>query len=137
MPAKLLSPGGSDRRRLPGGVVALAGFARSRRWRLAVVPVAVAAAVAAVWLTLDADFLAYPGWLAAQKADLILGPVLIGVYWLRVRPRSRFGWLLIAYGFVNAGYISQSWSNPWLFGAGVHWESLIYLGNLLLILTFP
>jgi DNA-binding NarL/FixJ family response regulator len=51
----------------------------------------VAAAVAAVWLTLEADFLAYPGWLAAQKADFILGRVLIGMYWLRRRPQSRFG----------------------------------------------
>ena len=33
-------------------------------------------AAAAVWITLRADFLAYPGWLAAQKADIILGPVL-------------------------------------------------------------
>jgi signal transduction histidine kinase len=54
-----------------------------------------------------------------------------------VRPQSRFGWLLIAYGFVCAGYITQSSSNPWLFGTGVHWENLIYLGNLVLILTFP
>ena len=37
--------------------------------------VAVAAAALAVWVTLRADFLAYPGWLAVQKADMILGPV--------------------------------------------------------------
>lgn len=95
------------------------------------------AAAAAVWVTLEADFLRYPGWLAAQKADLILGPVLVGLYWVSVRPASRFGLLLVAYGFVCTVYIAQSSSTPWLFGLGLVWESVIFLGNLLLILTFP
>jgi signal transduction histidine kinase len=116
---------------------------RSRRWRTVawwepVVAVgAVLAAVAAVWVTLDADFLAYPAWLAAQKADFILGPVFVGLYWRRVRPGSRFGPLLIVFGAVGAVYILQSSSNPWLFGAGVFWEAAIFLGTLVLILTFP
>ena len=38
---------------------------------------------------------AHPAWLAAHKADFILGPVFIGLYWLRRRPGSRFGPLLI------------------------------------------
>ena len=42
-------------------------------------------------MTLRADFLAYPGWLAAQKADFILGPVLGGLYWLRRRPTAASG----------------------------------------------
>jgi signal transduction histidine kinase len=104
---------------------------------VAIAAVAGVAAAAAVWVTLEADFLSYPGWLAAQKADFILGPVLVGLYWLRVRPASRFGWLLVAFGFVCAGYITHSSSTPWLFGTGLAWESLIYLGNLILILTFP
>jgi signal transduction histidine kinase len=104
---------------------------------IVLLPVAFILAGAAVWITLSADFLAYPGWLAAQKADFILGPVLIGLYWLRVRPASRFGWLLIAFGLLCAGYITQSSSNPWLFGIGLVWESVIYLGTLILILTFP
>src|SRR5205814_2202629 len=87
--------------------------------------------------TLDAGFLRYPGWLAVQKADLILGPVLIGLYWLRVRPASRFGWLLVGFGFLCAIYATQSSTNPWLFGIGLTWESVIYLGNLILIVTFP
>jgi signal transduction histidine kinase len=106
-------------------------------WEAAVAVGAVLAAVAAVWVTLDADFLAYPGWLAVQKADFILGPVFVGLYWRRVRPESRFGPLLIAFGAVGAVYILQSSSNPWLFGTGVVWEAVIYLGTLVLILTFP
>jgi signal transduction histidine kinase len=104
---------------------------------VAIAAVAAVAAAAAVWVTLRADFLAYPVWLAVQKADLILGPVLVGLYWLHVRPASRFGWLLIAFGFLCAGYITQSASNAYLFGTGLAWESLIYLGTLILILTFP
>jgi signal transduction histidine kinase len=107
------------------------------RERLVIAAVAVGAAVAALLVTLNAHFLRYPGWLGAQKADLILGPVLVGLYWLRVRPTSRFGWLLVGFGFLCAGYITQSSTNPWLFGTGLVWESLIYLGTLILIVTFP
>jgi signal transduction histidine kinase len=97
-----------------------------------------AAAVLAVWLTLRADFLAYPGWLAAQKADMILGPVLVGLYWLRRRPASRFGPLLIAAGLVGgAPYILQSSSEPAIFAAGILWEAVIYVTTLALILGYP
>ena len=106
-------------------------------WQVAVAAAGLAAAAVAVWVTLEADFLAQPGWLAVQKADFILGPVLVGLYWLRQRPESRYGPLLLAFGAVGAVYILQSASNPWLFGAGVLWEIIIYLGFQLLILTFP
>ena len=95
------------------------------------------AAAASVWATLSLDFLAHPGWLAAQKADIILGPVLVGLYWLRGRPQSRFGPLLIVFGFICAVYILQSSSNPWLFGFGLLWEVPIVIGTQVLILTFP
>jgi signal transduction histidine kinase len=107
------------------------------RGELAAGGAAIAASVAAVWLTVDAGFLAHPAWLAAQKADFILGPVFIGLYWRRVRPQSRFGPLLIGFGFVGAVYILQSLRDPWLFGLGLYWEAVIYLGTLALILTFP
>ena len=103
-----------------------------------VAAVAVAAAALAVWVTLRADFLAYPGWLAAQKADIILGPVLVGLYWLRRRPASRFGPLLIVAGLVGgAPYILQSSSEPVLFAIGILWEGVIYTLTLALILRFP
>jgi signal transduction histidine kinase len=104
---------------------------------VAVAGVAVVAAVAAVWVTATADFLAYPWWLAVQKADFILGPVFIGLYWVRRRPQSRFGPILIAFGFVGAVYVLQSASNPWLFGAGLLWENVVGLAAYVLILTFP
>jgi len=107
------------------------------RWQVVVAATAAVAAVVAVWVTLEADFLAHPGWLAAQKADFILGPVFIGLYWLRTRPASRFGPMLIVFGFVGALYVLQSSSDPWLFGAGLLWENVVGLAAYVLILTFP
>jgi signal transduction histidine kinase len=98
---------------------------------------AVAAAVVAMWVTLRADFLAYPGWLGVQKADMIVGPVLVGLYWLRRRPLSRFGPLLIVVGFTNVPYILQSSSEPWAFTIGVAFEGLLFVTTLALILAFP
>jgi signal transduction histidine kinase len=106
-------------------------------WQLLVGAAAVLAAIAAVWMTLEVDFPRYPGWLAAQKADFILGPVFVGLYWMRRRPRSRFGPMLIVLGFVGAVYVLQSSANSWLFGIGVVSENVIYLATLLVILTFP
>ena len=98
---------------------------------------AILAAAIAVWLTLRADFLAHPGWLAVQKADIILGPVLTGLYWRRRRPASRFGPLLIVVGLLSSAYILQSSSTPWAFSLGVISEGVIYVGTLALILAFP
>jgi signal transduction histidine kinase len=104
---------------------------------MAVGGAAVAAAAVAVWVTLDADFLAYPAWLAAQKADFILGPVFIGLYWVRRRPQSRFGPLLIVFGFVGALYVLQSAGNSWMFSIGLLAETVIGIATRVLILAFP
>ena len=50
------------------------------RWENALVVVALIAAALAIWLTLRAGYLAHPGWLAVQRADFILGPILVGLY---------------------------------------------------------
>src|SRR5438128_1372604 len=92
---------------------------RARWWEALAAGGALLAAAVAVWLTLEADFLAHPGWLAVQKADLIIGPVFVGLYWCRRRPRSRFGPLLIACGFVAVPYALHSSPEPWLFSIGV------------------
>jgi signal transduction histidine kinase len=98
---------------------------------------AVAAGVVAVWVTLPADFLRYPAWLAAQKADFIIGPVLTGLYWVRRRPKSPFGPLLIGWGVVGALYILQSSSDSWLFSIGLFWEKVFGLTTYVVILAFP
>ena len=106
-------------------------------WQIVVLLAAIAASVAAVWVTLSADFLTYPGWLAVQKADFILGPVLAGLYWYRRRPESPFGPMLIGFGFIGALYIFQSASNSWLFSFGLLAETVIGLATRVLILAFP
>jgi len=98
---------------------------------------ALALSAVAVWLTLRADFLAHSEWLALQKADFILGPVLTGLYWMRRRPQSRFGPMLVAFGFLSAGYLLHSSSEPWLFSIGLMWENVIGLATYVLILAFP
>jgi signal transduction histidine kinase len=84
-----------------------------------------------------ADFLRYPGWLAAEKAAFVIGPSLTGLYWLRRRPESRFGLLLIVWGFIGALYILQSSSDAWLFSIGVFWEKVFGVTTFLMILAFP
>ena len=106
-------------------------------WQIAVLLAAVAASAVALWVTLSADFLTYPGWLAVQKADFILGPVVAGLYWYRRRPQSRFGPMLIGFGFIGALYIFQSASNSWLFSIGLLAETVIGLATRVLILAFP
>ena len=111
---------------------------RDRVWWPVVVGVAaVAAGVVAVWVTLPADFLRHPAWLAAQKADFVIGPVLTGLYWMRKRPQSPFGPMLICWGLVGALYILQSSSDSWLFSIGLFWEKVFGLGTYVLILAFP
>lgn len=107
------------------------------RWEVVVGLLALAAAAVTVWMTLAAGFLAHPTLLAIQKADLILGPVFVGLYWMRRRPASRFGPLLVAAGFVAVPYALQSASAPWLFSAGLVWENLVGLTAFVLILAFP
>jgi signal transduction histidine kinase len=114
-----------------------AGRPRKARWQLAVLVAAVVASAAALWVTLSADFLSYPGWLAVQKADFIVGPVLAGLYWYRRRPQSRFGPMLIGFGFIGALYVLQSASNSWLFSFGLLAETAIGLATRVLILAFP
>jgi signal transduction histidine kinase len=113
------------------------GLLREPRWQLVVAIVAVLAAAMTVWVTARADFLAHPGWLAVQKADFVLGPSLIGLYWVRRRPHSRFAVILIGFGFVGALYTLQSASDPWLYSAGLVWENVVGLAAYVLILTFP
>jgi hypothetical protein len=48
----------------------------SAGWQAAVTVAAIAGGVVAVAVTLPAEFLRYPAWLAAQKADFVIGPAL-------------------------------------------------------------
>jgi signal transduction histidine kinase len=127
--------------RQPGlGVSSRGHFVRwpwSWRWESAVAVVAVVSAVAALWITIRADFLQYPAWLAVQKADFILGPVFVGLYWRHRRPDNRLGLLLIALGLVGIPYILASVNDPTLFAIGSVAEVPIYVITSAVILAFP
>lgn len=107
------------------------------RWEVAVGVLALTSAVAAFWITVRANFLAYPAWLAVQKADFILGPIAVGLYWRHRRPNNRLGLLLIALGVLGGVYILESATAPALFGIGVLCEYAIFLMTEIVILAFP
>jgi signal transduction histidine kinase len=109
----------------------------SWRWESAVAVVALVSAVAAFWLTLRADFLLHPGWLAVQKADFILGPVGVGLYWRHGRPANHLGLLLIALGLLGIPYVLESVSSPWPFTLGTVTEYALELMTIAVILAFP
>ena len=106
-------------------------------WERVLVLGALLAAALAMWLTLHAGFLAHPGWLAVQKADFILGPIGVGLYWHHRRPHNRLGFLLIAYGLAAIPYVLESVSSPWLFTVGTMAEALIIPLSITLVLAFP
>jgi len=108
-----------------------------RRWEFVVLVVGIGSAVAAVWTTLDAHFLAYPGWLAVQKADLILGPIGVGLYWRHRRPANRLGLLSVVLGLCGVPYIFTSTTVPALFGIGVMMEFPITVLTWAVVLAFP
>jgi signal transduction histidine kinase len=99
--------------------------------------IAIAAAIVAFAVTVRAGFLEHPGWLAVQKADFILGPIGVGLYWHHRRPHNRLGLLLIAYGLVCIPYVLESISSPWLFTTGTMAEAAIIPLSITLVLAFP
>jgi len=106
-------------------------------WEWIVGVLALAVAVVAFWVTLDAHFLAHPGWSAVQRADFILGPIGVGLYWRHRRPGSRLGWMLIALGLCGVVYIGSAINAPLPFSIGVFWEVPIVLLTEATILAFP
>ena len=124
------------------GVAGVRSAPRSRAaagdaWQRVLVIAGVATAAVAIWVTLRADFLAYPGWLAAQKADFILGPIAVGLYWHHKRPGNRFGLMLIVLGLLGVLYILESSADLRLFRLGIEAEDLIWIWTTVLILAFP
>ena len=99
--------------------------------------VAVVTAVAAFWVTINAKFLEYPYWLAVQKADFILGPTFVGLYWRHRRPDNRLGLMMIALGLVFIPYILESTRSPYLFTIGTMSEAVYIPLAFAIVLAFP
>jgi signal transduction histidine kinase len=100
---------------------------------LAIVPVAISAA----WLALASDHLERPLATALYRSYLAAAPMLIGLYWWRRRPASRFGPLLIVFG-ITAWIVSwQSSDWPLAFDLGVLAEAPGVVLTFYLFLAFP
>jgi hypothetical protein len=122
------------------GVSSRGRFVRSPwswRWESAVAVVAIVSAAAAFSVTINANFLEYPYWLAVQKADFIIGPIFVGLYWMHRRPGNRLGLLLIVLGLLGVPYILESSTDPTPFGIGILAEDPIYVMAYIVILGFP
>src|SRR5207253_1555973 len=118
----LAAPGRADGAlALPPAVAGIVAGGRStaRAAQIAVATAVVPMAVSAIWLALASDHLERPAASALYGAYLIAGPMLVGLYWWRRRPASRFGPLLALFG-ITAWVVSwQSSDWPPAFDLGV------------------
>ena len=76
-------------------------------------------AASSLLLGVTSDHLAYPVGAAAYWTYLIVAPVLVGLMWLRRRPASRLGPLLIALGFMSWPISWQGSDASLLYNLGV------------------
>jgi hypothetical protein len=68
--------------------------------RAAVAAAIIPVGASAIWLALASDHVQRPVAAALYRSYLAVAPMLIGLYWWRRRPVSRFGPLLVAFGIV-------------------------------------
>jgi signal transduction histidine kinase len=91
----------------------------------------------AIWLAVASDHLERPAATALYRCYLAIVPMLVGLYWWRRRPVSRFGPLLIVFG-VLAWVISwQSSDWPPAFDLGVLAEGPMTFLTFYLFIAFP
>ena len=100
---------------------------------VAIVP----AAALAVWLASASDHLERPAATALYRSYLAAAPMLVGLYWWKRRPASRFGPVLIVFG-ITAWVVSwQSSDWPPAFDLGVLAEAPATVLTFYLFLAFP
>jgi signal transduction histidine kinase len=100
---------------------------------LAVLPMA----AAAVWLALASDHLERPLATALYRGYMGAVPMLVGLYWWRRRPASRFGPLLIVFGVLSWVMSWESSDLPLAFDLGVLAEAPAVVLTIYLFLAFP
>ena len=100
---------------------------------IAIVPVA----ASAIWLAITSDHVERAEATALYRSYLAIAPMLIGLYWWRRRPASRFGPLLIVFG-ITAWIVSwQSSDWPLAFDLAVLAEAPATILTFYLFLAFP
>ncbi len=93
--------------------------------------------LAAIVVPLSTGQLRYSAWFAVQRVDLIFAPVLVGCYWGRQRPGSRFAWMLVALGSLAIPLSLEAISSPWPHLIGVMAEAPLLYATFVVILAFP
>src|SRR4051794_35784098 len=109
----------------------------SRALPLTLAVAIVVVAVSPIWLAVTSDHVQYPVATGLYRGYLAAAPMLIGAYWWRRRPASRFGQLLMCFG-VAAWVVSwQSLAWPLAFDLGVLAEAPFAILTFWLFLAFP
>lgn len=100
---------------------------------VAIVPVC----ASAIWLAVTSEHVERPAATALYRSYVAVVPMLIGLYWWRRRPASRFGPFLVMFG-ITAWVVSwQSSDWPPAFDLGVLAEAPYTILTFYLFLAFP
>jgi signal transduction histidine kinase len=90
-----------------------------------------------VWLALSSDHLERPVASALYWSYLTAAPMMIGLYWWLRRPASRFGPLLVTFGFMAWVVSWESSNRPLPFDVAVLVEGPAFWLTFYLFLAFP
>ncbi|HEY6525508.1 MAG TPA: ATP-binding protein [Solirubrobacteraceae bacterium] len=94
-------------------------------------------ALAALVLPFSTDQLLNPGWFAAHRVALILGPAIVAWYWERRRPGNRFAPLLLLLGVAAVPLSLEATTSPWGHAIGVIAEAPLLFMTFVVVLAFP
>jgi signal transduction histidine kinase len=103
----------------------------------ACLPASLGLVVVGLVTTFSGHVLVHPAWFALQRTDLVLAPEVVGVYWWRKRPRSRFGPLLILSGVASAPLYLEASSSPVLRTLGSLYAGVAIIVAYVMVLAFP
>jgi signal transduction histidine kinase len=125
------------RRRPVRGAPFTADRVTARAAQAAVAASIIPVAASAIWLALASDHVERPAATALYRSYLAVAPMLIGLFWWRRRPVSRFGPVLVAFGIVTwvVSWESSDW--PLAFDLGVLAEGPFTFLTFYLFLAFP
>jgi hypothetical protein len=108
-----------------------------RAWpTLRVGAVLVSAGIGATVLATDNDLLR-PGWFAAFSIYNVAAFALVAVLWLRLRPSSRVGTMLLALSAICVLTALQGSAKPLVHSIGVLGDPILVLVWVYLLVTFP
>ena len=110
--------------------------ARRDRFRFAL-PAAIVVAGGCAAVVVTGDVLLRPGWFAAFSAYNVLAFTGAAVLWLRMRPSSRVGLLLLALAAGTAVQSLQGSSSSLALSVGVLADPIVIVLWVYLLLTFP